>query len=59
MDSHIMDAICNCKQFTDIQVRQINACRLYLKVTLMSDITTHYVVNVLTGRTIRATSNPK
>jgi hypothetical protein len=39
-DLHIMDKICNCKRFTDTQIRKINACRLYLQVTLLSEITT-------------------
>jgi hypothetical protein len=38
-DCHIMDAICSCGIFTTPQIRRINACRLFLKVTLLSDIT--------------------
>ena len=34
-----MDHICDSNLFTDHQVRQINACRLYLQVALLSDIT--------------------
>ena len=33
-DSHIMDGISLCKIFTKTEVRRINACRLYLQVTL-------------------------
>jgi hypothetical protein len=39
-DTYIMDAICESKKFTKNEVRQINACRLYLKVLLTSDIST-------------------
>jgi exonuclease III len=39
-DTHIMDAICDCQRFTATQVKQINACRIYLQVLLLSDITT-------------------
>ena len=39
-DDYIMDAICDSKRFSKTQLRKINACRLYLKVTLLSDITT-------------------
>jgi hypothetical protein len=39
-DCHLMDQICESKGFTDNQVRRINACRLFLKVTLLSDIMT-------------------
>jgi exonuclease III len=38
-DCHIMDAICTSDRFTAPQIRRINACRLFLKVTLLSDIT--------------------
>ena len=39
-DCHIMDAISQCGRFTPNQMRRINGCRLYLQVTLLSDITT-------------------
>jgi exonuclease III len=39
-DCHIMDEICSCKQFTAPQIQRINACRLYLQATLLSDIAT-------------------
>jgi hypothetical protein len=39
-DSHIMDAICDSQLFNDKQVCRINACRLFLQVTLASDIIT-------------------
>jgi hypothetical protein len=39
-DCHLMDQICESSWFTDPQIRRTNACRLYLKVTLLSDITT-------------------
>jgi hypothetical protein len=38
--SHIMDPICECERFNTTQLRKINACRLYLQVTLLSDVTT-------------------
>jgi hypothetical protein len=37
-DVHIMDQICDSDSFTDIQIWKINACRLFLQVTLLSDI---------------------
>ncbi len=39
-DIYLMDAICDCRRFTGGQIKQINACRLYLQVLLLSDITT-------------------
>jgi hypothetical protein len=40
-DGYIMDAICDCKWFHNkSQIQQINACRLYLQVLLLSDIAT-------------------
>ncbi len=39
-DSYLMDAICDCKLFRPNQIQQINACRLYLQVLLLSDIAT-------------------
>jgi hypothetical protein len=39
-DVYIMDAVCDCKQFTNPQIRQINACRLYIQVILISDVVT-------------------
>ena len=39
-DGYIMDSICDCQRFTKSALRQINACRLYLEVTLLSDIAT-------------------
>ncbi len=39
-DTYIMDAICESKKFTKNEVRQINACSLYLKVLLTPDIST-------------------
>ncbi len=35
-----MDGICESKMFTKTEIRKINACRLYLQVTLVSDIST-------------------
>ena len=35
-----MDSICDSDRFTTSQVRQINCCRIFLCVTLLSDITT-------------------
>jgi hypothetical protein len=37
-DQHLMDGIYSCKQFTENQIRRFNACHLYLRVTLLSDI---------------------
>ena len=39
-DGYLMDAVCDCQRFTKSQIRQINACHLYLEATLISDITT-------------------
>eukprot|EP00957_Ditylum_brightwellii_P067133 5095476-Ditylum_brightwellii.AAC.1 len=39
-DQHLMEILCQDTQLTDIQVTQLNYCRLYLKVELLSDITT-------------------
>ncbi len=39
-DQHLMDGICESKMFTKTEIRKINACRLYLQVTLVSDIST-------------------
>jgi hypothetical protein len=39
-DSHVMDAINASRRYTPGQVARINACRLYLEVTLVSDIAT-------------------
>ena len=38
-DKHIMDEVCASNHYTTNQVRRINACRVYLQVTLLSDIT--------------------
>jgi hypothetical protein len=38
-DTHIMDTICSSKQFTGPEISRINACRLFLKVIQLSDIT--------------------
>jgi hypothetical protein len=38
-NTHIMDAICIGKQLTNPEIRRINACRLFLKVILLSDNT--------------------
>jgi hypothetical protein len=37
-DSHIMDAICESPAFTKPNIRRINACRLYLQITLILDL---------------------
>jgi hypothetical protein len=39
-DTHIMDAVCDCKRYTATEIKQINACRLYLQVLLLSDVAT-------------------
>jgi hypothetical protein len=39
-DSHIMDAICESPKFTNADVRKINACRLFIQITLISDLAT-------------------
>jgi hypothetical protein len=39
-DCHIMDAICADGRYKNPQLDRINACRLYLKATLLSDIST-------------------
>jgi hypothetical protein len=38
-DCHLMDAICTDTQYTAIEVRLVNGCRLFLQVTMLSDIT--------------------
>ena len=53
-DSHIMDAIGTSKSFTATEMKRINACRLYLKVMLVSDISTR-AVSESSGPTTRAT----
>jgi hypothetical protein len=35
-----MDSICGCRQYAKGQIRQINACRIYLQVLLLSNIAT-------------------
>lgn len=44
-DVYLMDTICNCRRFTDGQIKKINACRLYLQVLLLSDIETPCAAN--------------
>ncbi len=39
-DTHIMDAVCDCKRYTATEIKHINACRLYLQVLLLSDVAT-------------------
>jgi hypothetical protein len=39
-NQHIMDIIRNDQQLSDLQVTRLNYCRLYLKVELLSHITT-------------------
>jgi hypothetical protein len=39
-DSHIMDGVVETKHFNKSQLNKINACRLYMQATLVSDITT-------------------
>jgi hypothetical protein len=39
-DTHIMDGLSTCTNFTDTHICSINACQLFLQVTLMSDIAT-------------------
>ncbi len=48
-DSHLMDGICDSQLFSNTQIRKINACRLYLQVTLVSDISTTCGRTVLTS----------
>eukprot|EP00957_Ditylum_brightwellii_P012180 920448-Ditylum_brightwellii.AAC.1 len=38
-DCHIMNAVIHSQQFTAIEIKRTNYCRLYLGVTTVSDIT--------------------
>jgi hypothetical protein len=40
LDCHIMYGFGDCERFTTGQMCKLNACRLYLKVTLLSDVST-------------------
>jgi hypothetical protein len=61
-DVYIMDAVCDCKQFTNPQIRQINACQLYMQVILISDVATpkgsKMMTNYYNGKKLRRQNWP-